>query len=66
MFAGALGVGAGLGLQGLVKDFASGISLMFERLVAVGDFVELQNGARGVVHEIGPARPGCAPTTAPM
>ncbi len=54
VFAGALGVGAGLGLQGLVKDFASGISLMFERLVAVGDFVELQNGARGVVHEIGP------------
>jgi small-conductance mechanosensitive channel len=43
-----------LGLQGLVKDFASGVSLMFERLVAVGDFVELQNGARGVVHEIGP------------
>ncbi len=54
VFAGALGVGAGLGLQGLVKDFASGISLMFERLVAVGDFVELQNGSRGVVHEIGP------------
>lgn len=54
VFAGALGVGAGLGLQGLVKDFASGISLVFERLVAVGDFVELSNGARGVVHEIGP------------
>jgi len=54
VFAGALGVGVGLGLQGLVKDFASGISLMFERLVAVGDFVELANGSRGVVHEIGP------------
>jgi small-conductance mechanosensitive channel len=54
VFAGAVGVGVGLGLQGLVKDFASGVSLMFERLVAVGDFVELQNGARGVVHEIGP------------
>ena len=54
VFAGALGVGIGLGLQGVVKDFASGISLVFERLVAVGDFVELSNGARGVVHEIGP------------
>jgi small-conductance mechanosensitive channel len=54
VFAGALGVGIGLGLQGVVKDFASGISLVFERLVAVGDFVELPNGARGVVHEIGP------------
>lgn len=54
VFAGALGVGLGLGLQGMVKDFASGISLVFERLVAVGDFVELPNGGRGVVHEIGP------------
>lgn len=54
VFAGALGVGVGLGLQGMVKDFASGISLVFERLVGVGDFVELPNGSRGVVHEIGP------------
>ena len=54
VFAGALGVGVGLGLQGMVKDFASGISLVFERLVAVGDFVELPNGQRGVVHEVGP------------
>lgn len=54
VFAGAVGVGVGLGLQGVIKDFASGISLVLERLVAVGDFVELSNGARGVVHEIGP------------
>ncbi|MDG2527640.1 mechanosensitive ion channel family protein [Caulobacter endophyticus] len=54
VFAGAVGVGVGLGLQGVIKDFASGVSLVFERLVAVGDFVELSNGARGVVHEIGP------------
>lgn len=54
VFAGALGVGVGLGLQGMVKDFASGISLVFERLVAVGDFVELPSGHRGVVHEVGP------------
>jgi small-conductance mechanosensitive channel len=54
VFAGALGVGVGLGLQGMVKDFASGISLVFERLVAVGDFVELPGGQRGVVHEVGP------------
>jgi small-conductance mechanosensitive channel len=54
VFAGAVGVGVGLGLQGIIKDFASGVSLVFERLVAVGDFVELPNGGRGVVHEIGP------------
>lgn len=53
IFAGAVGVGVGLGLQGLIKDFASGVSLVFERLVAVGDFVELPNGGRGVVHAIG-------------
>jgi small-conductance mechanosensitive channel len=54
VFAGALGVGVGLGLQGIIKDFASGISLVFERLVAVGDFVELPSAGRGVIHEIGP------------
>ena len=60
VFAGALGVGVGLGLQGIIKDFASGVSLVFERLVAVGDFVELPNGGRGVVHEIVTALLGLA------
>lgn len=54
VFAGAIGIGVGLGLQGVVKEFVSGIFLIFDRMVSIGDYVELQDGARGQVVEIGP------------
>ncbi len=54
VFAGAIGIGVGLGLQGVVKEFVSGIFLIFDRMVGVGDYVELEGGVRGVVAEIGP------------
>lgn len=54
VFAGALGVGLGLGLQGIVKEFVSGLVLVFDRAVQMGDYIELQDGTRGVVQEIGP------------
>jgi small-conductance mechanosensitive channel len=54
VFAGAVGVGVGLGLQGIVKEFVSGLVLIFDRAMSVGDFVELEEGKRGVVQEIGP------------
>jgi small-conductance mechanosensitive channel len=55
VFAGALGVGVGLGLQGVVKEFVSGLVLLFDNIVNVGDYVELPgaNGVRGLVYEIG-------------
>lgn len=54
VFAGALGVGAGLGLQGVVKEFVSGIVLLFDSIVNVGDYIELPDtGVRGIVYEIG-------------
>lgn len=54
VFAGALGVGVGLGLQGVVKEFVSGLILLFDSIVSVGDYIELPGGAtRGVVLEIG-------------
>lgn len=54
IFAGAVGVGVGLGLQGIVKEFVSGLVLIFDRVLNVGDYVELENGKRGLVQEIGP------------
>lgn len=54
VFAGALGVGVGLGLQGVVKEFVSGLVVIADRSVQVGDFVVLENDVAGVVQEIGP------------
>lgn len=54
VFAGALGVGVGLGLQGIVKEFVAGLVLVLDRLVRIGDYIEIPTGERGVVQEIGP------------
>lgn len=54
VFAGAIGIGVGLGLQGVVKEFVSGLFLIFDRMVSVGDYVELEDEVRGVIAEIGP------------
>jgi small-conductance mechanosensitive channel len=54
VFAGAVGVGVGLGLQGIVREFVSGLVVIFDPLVHVGDFVELDNGVRGEIAEVGP------------
>ncbi len=48
----ALLVGLGLGLQQLFQDFISGITLLIEGTVKVGDIVETSNGEVGKVDEI--------------
>ncbi len=55
VFAGAIGIGVGLGLQGVVKEFVSGLVLLFDSIINVGDYIELpgSDGLRGVVHAIG-------------
>lgn len=49
---GALGVGIGLGLQNIVSNFVSGIILIFDKTLRIGDVVELSD-KRGRVKEIG-------------
>ncbi len=52
LLASALGVGAGLGLQNIVKDIGSGLVLVFERPVQVGEFVQIGEQT-GTVERIG-------------
>lgn len=54
VFAGGLGIGLGLGLQGVLKEFVSGLVLIFDRAIHIGDYIEMADGTRGVVQEIGP------------
>ena len=48
---GGLGVGIGFGLQNLTKNFVSGLTLLLEQTIKVGDFVEF-DGLDGYVKEI--------------
>lgn len=52
IIASAFGVGIGLGFQEIAKNFASGLILLFERPMQVGDFVEI-GIYKGVVEKIG-------------
>lgn len=52
LFASALGVGVGFGLQTLVSNFIAGLMLLFEKSLKVGDFIELESGIIGEVREI--------------
>lgn len=51
-FSGALGVGIGFGLQSIFSNFISGVILLMEKTLKVGDFIELQGGLSGVVKQI--------------
>lgn len=52
LFGGALGVGLGFGLQAIFSNFISGLILLFDRSLKVGDFVALEGDIRGIVRAI--------------
>ena len=52
IFGGALGVGLGFGLQQIASNFISGIILLVERTLTVGDYIELSDGRAGTMKEL--------------
>ncbi len=52
VFSGALGVGIGLGLQSIASNFISGIIILLDRSISIGDYVELEEGITGTVREM--------------
>lgn len=51
VLAGVLGLGFGLGLQELASNFVSGLTLLFEQQIRVGDFIEME-GIAGTIERI--------------
>src|SRR5262249_40905761 len=52
VFGGALGVGLGFGLQKITSNFVSGVILLLERTLRIGDLVEV-GGEKGHVKYLG-------------
>lgn len=52
VFGGALGVGLGFGLQSIASNFISGIIILMDRSLSVGDYIEMDDGRTGTIREL--------------
>lgn len=52
VFGGAVGVGLGFGLQTIASNFISGLIILLDRSLSVGDFIELEDGRSGFVRAL--------------
>lgn len=52
VFGGAIGVGLGFGLQQIASNFISGIIILLDRSIAIGDYIELEDGRSGTLREL--------------
>jgi small-conductance mechanosensitive channel len=52
VFGGALGVGLGFGLQQIASNFISGIIILLDRTIAIGDYIQLEDGRTGILREL--------------
>lgn len=52
VFGGAVGVGLGFGLQSIASNFISGIILLLDRSLLVGDYIELEDGRKGTIRAL--------------
>jgi len=52
VFGGALGVGIGFGLQQIASNFISGIIILLDHSITIGDHIELEDGRSGKLREL--------------
>ncbi|MDG1453619.1 MAG: mechanosensitive ion channel [Methylophilaceae bacterium] len=52
VFGGAVGVGLGFGLQAIASNFISGVIIILDKSITVGDHVELEDGKSGLVTQL--------------
>jgi small-conductance mechanosensitive channel len=52
VFGGALGVGLGFGLQSIASNFISGIIILLDRSITVGDYIQLEDGRAGKIRAL--------------
>lgn len=52
VFGGAVGVGLGFGLQQIASNFISGIIILLDRSITIGDYIELEDGRAGVLRDL--------------